>query len=303
MNPVSQLLSRLSQGKSRADYESLLPTYPEGESIPKRIWRIFIAQLPDTPLPALAEDTEQNLRALNPEYELLLADNAFIERFIREHYGELIWSYYQRIDPSYGAARADFFRYLLLYKEGGVYCDLKISFSRPFCETIRPEDKLLLSHWDNLPGEPHEGWGHLGGLEELPRGEFIMGVIPVVAGHPFLREVILSVLRRIDTYNPHVHNTGFESTIALAGPVAYTLVADRMMKEGRLSLERGDWREISFARDLGLIYPMTKLSKLSDYRSNVLPIVPTPSPLIRIANRAYFKALLWYRLHILKLEK
>lgn len=303
MNPLKALLSRLSQGTARKDYESLLPTFPLGTSIPKHIWRIFIAQRPDVPVPELAQQTEANLRSLNPDYEITMADNAFVEHFIRENYGELIWQYYLRIDPNYGAARADFFRYLLLYKEGGVYIDLKMSFTRPLDETIRPDDKLLLSHWDNLPGEPHEGWGYPPGLESIARGEYIMGLIPVAAGHPFMREVILAVMYNIDVYNPHVNHVGFEGTLTFAGPAPYTLVAERMKSEGRLSEERGDWREISFVHDFGLQYLDTKLHGLSAYRSNVIPIIPSSNPLVRSANELYFKLLVWCLQHILKRGK
>lgn len=240
MNPLTSLLSRLSQGKARQDYDSILPTFPEGQSIPKHIWRIFITQgTKKVPLPEIAIQTEQMLRELNPEYEITVVDNKFIEPFIRENYGDIVWNYYLRIDPSYGAVRADFLRYLILYKEGGIYTDLKVSASKPFRETIKENDRLLLSHWDNLPGEEHEGWGHLEGLEAIPRGEYIMSFITAAPGHPFFRELILEVMRNIDTYNPYIHNTGFSGTLWLTGPVPYTLVAMRMQKDGRLTEESG----------------------------------------------------------------
>lgn len=133
MNPITSILSRLSQGKARQDYDSILPTFPEGQSIPKHIWRIFITQgTKKVPLPEIAIQTEQMLRELNPEYEITVVDNKFIEPFIRENYGDIVWNYYLRIDPSYGAVRADFLRYLILYKEGGIYTDLKVSASKPF---------------------------------------------------------------------------------------------------------------------------------------------------------------------------
>ena len=66
MNPLTSLLSRLSQGKARQDYDSILPTFPEGQSIPKHIWRIFITQgTKKVPLPEIAIQTEQMLRELN----------------------------------------------------------------------------------------------------------------------------------------------------------------------------------------------------------------------------------------------
>ena len=55
MNPITSILSRLSQGKARQDYDSILPTFPEGQSIPKHIWRIFITQgTKKVPLPEIA---------------------------------------------------------------------------------------------------------------------------------------------------------------------------------------------------------------------------------------------------------
>ena len=50
--------------------------------------------------------------------------------YIRREYGESILSCYLRIDPVYGAARADLFRYLLLYRTGGVYLDIKSAARR-----------------------------------------------------------------------------------------------------------------------------------------------------------------------------
>ncbi len=304
MNPLISILSRLSQGKARADYDSILPSFPEGKSIPKHIWRIFITQGPkEIPLPEIASQTERSLRILNPEYELTLVDNKFIEPFIRGNYGDIVWDYYLRINPSYGATRADFLRYLILYKEGGIYVDLKISVSQPFRETIADNDRLLLSHWDNLPGEEHDGWGHLEGLEAIPRGEYIMGTILVAPGHPFLRKVILGVMHNIDTYNPYCHNTGFSGTLWLAGPVHYTLVAKEMQKNGSLDLESGCWREVSFAHDLGIIYTQTPLKGLSNYRQNVAPIISVSNPIVSTLNRMYFNLLSWYRRRILKLAK
>lgn len=304
MNPLTSILSRLSQGKARQDYDSILPTFPEGQSIPKHIWRIFITQgAKEVPLPEIALQTERTLRDLNPEYEITMVDNKFIEPFIRENYGDIIWDYYLRIDPSYGAVRADFLRYLILYKEGGIYTDLKISVSKPLRETIKEGDRLLLSHWDNLPGEEHEGWGHLEGLESIPRGEYIMGFIPAAPGHPFLRELLLEVMHNIDTYNPYIHNTGFTGTLHLTGPRPYTLVAARMQKDGLLTEESGSWREVSFIHDMGIIYIKVALKGLSNYRLNAAPIIRASNPIISSINRIYFNLLSWYRHHILKMEK
>ncbi|MCA3362157.1 MAG: hypothetical protein INF74_09420, partial [Roseomonas sp.] len=62
---------------------------------------------------------------MNPDWEYRLYEDADCERFIRENYDAETFKLFRSIHPDYGAARADFFRYLLLYRLGGVYLDIK----------------------------------------------------------------------------------------------------------------------------------------------------------------------------------
>ena len=64
-------------------------------------------------------------------------DDADINEYIGRAYGERLLGEFNRISPSYGATRADFFRYLLLYREGGVYLDIKSSMERPLDEVLQ----------------------------------------------------------------------------------------------------------------------------------------------------------------------
>lgn len=132
-----------------------LPQFAEGRSIPKIIHQTF----PDHALPAAIEDNVQKMRLANPGWEYRLYDDEDIPRFIGTEYGAAVLARYQRINPKYGAARADLFRYLLMYKVGGAYFDIKASLERPLDAVIRADDRYLLSCWDNEAGQLHEGWG------------------------------------------------------------------------------------------------------------------------------------------------
>ena len=57
-----------------------------------------------------------SLKDRNKEFIHRLYDDEDIIEFIKKNYSNNILNYYQQINPIYGAARADFFRYLLLYK-------------------------------------------------------------------------------------------------------------------------------------------------------------------------------------------
>jgi mannosyltransferase OCH1-like enzyme len=109
----------------------------------------------------LPESIRQNiahLKGQNPSFELRLYDDADAKDFIRDEFVTAILERFLRIRPEYGAARADLFRYLLIYARGGVYLHVKSTTTRPLEEVLRPNDRFLLSHWANRPGEEHEGW-------------------------------------------------------------------------------------------------------------------------------------------------
>ncbi len=198
-----------------------LPTQEMGTAIPKTIHQTYshVSKLP----PALA-DNIAGIKALNPGWTHILYNDVDIESFILQNYGDRILQYYHRIDAIYGAARADLFRYLLMYKKGGVYLDVKSSIVRPLDETLLESDRYLLSQWHNGKGEQHANWGlhrDLHGIIE--GGEFQQWFIACVPGHPFLKAVIENVLSNIDRYNPELHGVGKPGVLRVTGPIAYTL--------------------------------------------------------------------------------
>ena len=101
--------------------------------------------------PELAQHVQKlQVQNLGWRYEFY-DDNACVD-FIRKNYDMRIQKAYGRINPRYGAARADFFRYLLIYRVGGVYLDLKSGLSKRL-DDIVSNHEYLLSHWDNLQTE------------------------------------------------------------------------------------------------------------------------------------------------------
>ncbi|NTS66801.1 glycosyltransferase [Sphingomonas sp. HHU CXW] len=188
-------------------------------AIPRTIHQTyFSATLP----PALSGNVDA-LRALNPGWSFSFYDDAAVERFIAEEYGKAILARYLRISPKYGAARADLFRYLLIFRSGGVYLDIKSSADQPFDEVLRSDDRFIISQWDNGINGIHPGGGLFHPeLAAIPHGEFQQWHIIAAPGHPFLRAVIERVLHAIDTYNPYRVGVGL-NVLRVTGPIPYTL--------------------------------------------------------------------------------
>jgi mannosyltransferase OCH1-like enzyme len=224
---------------NRAPTASIVPVVPMGATIPRLLHQTY----PTKDLPASLADNFRRLTALNPGWQHQLFAHDDIVVFIEKHYGPRILQYYDRIDSKYGAARADLFRYLLMYQIGGVYLDIKSSLTRPLDEVLSSSDSYVLSQWsDRYPGS-----GRHAGLEHIPGGEFQQWHIVCVPGHPYLKAVIDNVLRNIDCYNPCWHSAGKWGVINLTGPIAYTRAIYPI-------LQRHAHRIADFERDLGFIY-------------------------------------------------
>jgi hypothetical protein len=187
------------------------------------------------------------MRLLNPGWTHNFYDDDDRVAFIRNEYGPQVLDYYLRIGKEYGAARADLFRYLALYRLGGVYLDLKSGASRPFDEVLLPDDAYLLSQWRNENGTNFAGWGIHPELRKIPGGEYQQWFIIAVPGHPFLRSVIERVLGNIDHYIPGLHRTGAHAVFRVTGPIAYSLAIAPLVTSAPCRL-------VDAERDLGLIY-------------------------------------------------
>lgn len=209
----------LSSPASHTGRKFHLQPLDEGTSIPRVIHQTFMSKN----LPPELQQNVDNLKKLNPGWKHILHDDDDIKAFITENYGPSILSYYERINPRYGAARADLFRYLLLYKCGGVYLDIKSTCTRPLDEVLLPDDRYILAHWRNKAGESHEGFGMSKEVAHLTGGEYQQWHIIAAPGHPFLRAVLETVLTNIDNYRPWLHGTGGIGVLRLTGPLAYTL--------------------------------------------------------------------------------
>lgn len=187
-------------------------------AIPKIIHQTYAS----ADVPAEIARHIEHLKAMNPGWQHAFYDDAAIEAFIRKYYDLDMLALYQRINPVYGAARADFFRYLLVYQFGGVYLDIKSSSVQPLDTLVTPQDRYVLAYWPNAKGEPFEGWGLYQTLPDFPRGEFQNWHIIAEPRHPFLRGVIGQVIANIRGYSVERYGVGQTGVLQTTGPIAYT---------------------------------------------------------------------------------
>ena len=142
----------------------IIPKYVaprEQVNVNQRVPRIIWQTMKTNRVPAVLKSYADTWINLNPEYEYRFFDNDDILNFIQSEFPDFL-SAYNKI--KYGASKADLWRYLVLYKYGGIYADLDCRCLNPLRNWIDTEARLAtqiginndMCHWLIIsePGNP-----------------------------------------------------------------------------------------------------------------------------------------------------
>lgn len=160
-------------------------------SIPKIIHQTFKSK----DLPFLTRWYISRYKNRNPDYTYEFYDDTRIEKFLSKEFDDDTFKAYQRLNI--GAAKADFFRYAVLYKKGGVYLDIDCHLKSKLDDFIKPDDVAVLSP------------------EKNPT-YYVQWAMFYEAGHPFLKRTIELICENIreNKYPNDVHK--------MTGPTVYS---------------------------------------------------------------------------------
>ncbi|GBO47917.1 glycosyltransferase family 32 protein [Pectobacterium versatile] len=213
--------------------------------IPKKIHQINTKGIHELPKGIL--ESIEKLKEMNPGWEYFFYDEKNIIEYIDKHYGKEILSIYLSIDPKYGAARTDLFRYLLIYIEGGVYLDIKSSCSIPLDEAIKEDCEILLCSWDNKECGCDRNMGLHKELDFLTCGEYQQWNIISVPRSPYIKSAIDEVVHRLKRYKPWIYGVGMKGVLNTTGPVPFSVGIEKINKTESFHHEENH-------RNIGLTY-------------------------------------------------
>ncbi len=170
-------------------------------AIPKVIYQTFKTN----DIPWLTKLYIWIFRRKNPAYEYVFFDDPAVDHFIQTNFSERVYHAYSQLQI--GAAKADFFRYAILYKNGGIYLDLDSDILVNLDKYIFPSDSAVIAREKN-----HQNlfaqWGLIFEKE-----------------HPFLEKTIQYMVENIEQ-NAFPHDVH-----AMTGPTVYTRGIEDVMKE------------------------------------------------------------------------
>ena len=146
-------------------------------------------------------------------------DDATRESVIQQGFSPDVLQAYQTIHPEYGPARADFFRYCIMYLKGGVYVDIKSEFKPdviqlPFFQKNATKS-IFLSRWSKR----FSGVGE-NSAEFAPDGEICNWILISKPNHPFWLDLVRWITKQI--LHPERVYVGKSGVLRLTGPIAFT---------------------------------------------------------------------------------
>lgn len=143
-------------------------------AIPKVIYQTYYTHS----LPFVTRFFIWRMKRLNPEYQYEFYDDERIEEFLKNECSEEIFQAYKRI--TIGAAKADFFRYNILYKKGGIYLDIDSTITKSLHGIVEKNDSAIIS-------------------KERNPGMYVQWALLFEPGHLFLAKTIEKILNNIST--------------------------------------------------------------------------------------------------------
>jgi len=106
--------------------------------IPKYIY--MTSPFKEEDLPSIIENQLNKIKIMNPGYQIFYYNDENCRNFIKENFKEYLYDYDILIPSAY---KADLWRYLILYKFGGIYMDIGHLPLKPFSEIIDINDEFI----------------------------------------------------------------------------------------------------------------------------------------------------------------
>ncbi|WP_312419068.1 glycosyltransferase [Epilithonimonas sp.] len=171
-------------------------------AIPKNIFQTFKTKK----LPWITRFYIWRMRKQNPDWNYEFYDDNRILEFIEKEFPSEYLKAYKSL--TIGAAKADFFRYAIIFKKGGLYLDIDSYAHTSFDKFIRNDDVSIISN----EGNP---------------GLYCQWALISDKNHPFYRLTMEKMLNNIQTHRyPHdVHST--------TGPAVYTEAVNEVIENDK----------------------------------------------------------------------
>jgi len=150
------------------------------------------------------QDKIDSYKRLNPEYKYFLYNDKDIDNFVNMHFKGEIADCYNKLNII--VAKVDFWRYLVLYKYGGIYLDIDSSIEISLDSLIQDNDEAIIT------------------AEQNPN-IYVQWALIFKKGHPILKRTIELIVDNIKT------NRYPNDILKMTGPGIYSQAINEIYNE------------------------------------------------------------------------
>lgn len=207
--------------------------------IPNRVYQTWETSL----LPSLLAWEIRRVRRLNPDYSFVFSDAEARAEYMERHYaGHPILQVFR--DLKLRTAQVDVWRYCILYREGGVYCDIDSALSVPLRQVIRDEMPELISFERNVWKEAFDpAYAEKGvfmtsppaaarAMLDYPDNVMLNWMLCFEKEHPVLKETIDLIVRHFPFFQGKKFPAAWQAVTHCTGPLALTQATWRWLAQG-----------------------------------------------------------------------
>ena len=177
-------------------------------------------------------DLENDINKKNcPDYKFKFYDNEDIISYIKDNFNSRVLNAYLSIRDVFGPCKSDFFRYLVLYKEGGVYLDNKTIIMKNIDKLLKDSSGKLLITTHNFSllnkvnfFSPHNTYYYFNKKYNVEHGEFVQWFIASNPGNKLLKLLIEKIIFNIEKEKEKKKKGIYDrdGVLVLSGPVMFT---------------------------------------------------------------------------------
>lgn len=171
-------------------------------AIPKIIYQTYST----TKIPLYAQLYIWNFKRRHRDYQYIFYDDKMIEAFVKENFSEKVFHQYSRLQI--GAAKADFFRYAILYIHGGIYLDIDSSI------TISSLNKIWNTSYTAIIAR-----------EKTNKHLYAQWALIYEKKHPILKNTLNIIITNI------MNNMYPNDVVQTTGPIPYSQAVHQYLKD------------------------------------------------------------------------
>lgn len=150
--------------------------------IPKKIY--MTAKQSSDVFSGIIESWSQN----NPDYTYELFDDLQADNFVKQHMGPDIYKTYSSLPLP--VLKADYFRYIILYVNGGIYTDIDTICRRPINTWTDGDDTIKLILGVEVDMDKYSDWKS---MEYARNFQILQWTIASAPNHPILKDIIYQI--------------------------------------------------------------------------------------------------------------